>query len=1283
MKRFVHATRHILIALLLAVPASAAVANSLAQAPLAFLQASPVKPNILFILDDSGSMQWSHLGDEVLANRYENAIGYRSSICNKLYYDPAVRYPVPLDADGKPYPAANFSAARYDGFRADSPLIDLDKEFMAWRSRASSPATPAGFTPDCWRTTEQCSADSSGLSNSAGPAHYFLYRGDSTASLGDNSATDPCKDIKHAESEGELGDGERWLRVVVGPRSGPGGSDERQNFANWFSYHRTRMLTTKTAVGRAFSQLDNSFRVGLSVISDTGTGSAAPGSVNIDDFSGTHRKNFYDKLYGIAPESSTPLRAALSRAGRLYAGKLLTGKDDPVRYSCQRNYTILSTDGYWNANAETRSFGPLQIDGSSPVGNPDRSLPRPMRDGSGTHASRVATLTVTPDDRLKPGYFAGAENIKVNGVELINGRSYIEFKEGMDPGIYARSVATGIGNRIRLAGYRALVEENRIYILAPETAGDISQAPEIIVSSAATPDSKAIISVTAFSPEAGTLPHANTLADVAAYYFETDLRTPSLGNCGPANTLCEDNVQVVPGQRGGRHQHMVTHTLGLGATGTLGYREDYETAAEGDFRRIVNGELNWPDPIFSTGPERIDDLWHAAVNGGGRYFSARSPESLARALAAAVAAIRTSTAAAAAAATSSEEPAEGNNLLFSSRYRSQYWDGELEARSISLEDASLSATRQWSAAARLAGRVALATDTRRIYLPGTNTRTGLKEFRWETLDPDEQALLDLRCAGEPARRFSHCEQLAPEQQELAGGSRLVNYLRGQSGSEDRPDNALRLFRKREQVLGAPVNAQPLFVGSPAFRYADENYGEFRDIIAANRAGTVYLAANDGMLHAFDSASGDERWAFIPAGVLPNLWRSADPNFSTDFRYLLDGTPVAGDICPLAPTKSCAGADWRTLLVGGLGAAGREYYALDITDPDHPRYLWRFSAEHDSNLGHAVGKPLITKRRNGTWVVVLASGYDNVNPGSGRGVLFVLNAATGALLARIDTGEGNTSLPAGLAQINAWIENLLDNTAERLYGGDLQGRLWRFDINAATAEGSHAVQLAQLTREGRAQPITTRPALSIARAGGNVVTLVSVGTGSYLTAADLQDRSVQSLYTIKDSLTSTGLGDVRRLPSVVQQKLAGSSNATQRKIVRTPVDWSSADGWYVDFDLGASSGERVNLDIVMQLGALRVVTNVPDHNPCRPGAEAWVYAFDYLDARHLPTATEDVVGTRVSRASMIAGVRQLRIGKQTVLLLTDESGNVSSHAEAVTSGGTRPARRISWRELDLQ
>ncbi|MFM7485154.1 MAG: pilus assembly protein, partial [Burkholderiaceae bacterium] len=192
-----------------------------------------------------------------------------------------------------------------------------------------------------------------------------------------------------------------------------------------------------------------------------------------------------------------------------------------------------------------------------------------------------------------------------------------------------------------------------------------------------------------------------------------------------------------------------------------------------------------------------------------------------------------------------------------------------------------------------------------------------------------------------------------------------------------------------------------------------NYGEYRDRVAADRPATLYLAANDGMLHAFDATSGKERWAFIPSGALAELWRLADNAFRKNFRYVLDGSPEVS-ICGLAPSANCQPNDWRTILVAGIGAAGREYYARDITEADQPKLLWRINADTDSQLGYAVAKPIITKRRDGTWVVLIASGYNNVSPGDGRGVLFVLNAATGEVLHKMNTGVGTVQQPAGLA-----------------------------------------------------------------------------------------------------------------------------------------------------------------------------------------------------------------------------------------------------------------------------
>lgn len=226
---------------------------------------------------------------------------------------------------------------------------------------------------------------------------------------------------------------------------------------------------------------------------------------------------------------------------------------------------------------------------------------------------------------------------------------------------------------------------------------------------------------------------SNSLADVAAYYFRTDLRQPAFSNCPAERDVCTNNVPVARGSRDGNFQHMVTHTLGLGASGSLHYREDYSAAGTGDYADIVAGRREWPDPMFYSGPERVDDLWHAAVNGGGRYFNASNPESLAKALADTLSTIRASIGAAAAASTSSQQPVEGDNIVFSSHYRSIYWDGDVEARRINLSDGTLATSTEWSASTQLDALAGSQSDRRKIWMQSLTDAGQIKIFLWSEL----------------------------------------------------------------------------------------------------------------------------------------------------------------------------------------------------------------------------------------------------------------------------------------------------------------------------------------------------------------------------------------------------------------------------------------------------------------------------------------------------------------------------------------------------------------------
>ena len=1136
--------------------AASAAPTDIASAPL---RSAGAKPNIMLVLDDSGSMQWSYLGDSVKPNGYVNAVGYRSALCNKLYYNPSNTYLPPVAVDGAPVAAASFGAAWLDGYRrADGDArVDLGSQFRAWRSRLSDPGAASW---DCWDGTDQCRdpGDGAGIANSPGPAYHFVYQGRRAAQLGNGSALDDCKDTRFDTGHGGSAS---WKKVVVGPNSGPGGSDERQNFANWYSFYRTRILMMKTSLIRALRDLDDSYRIGYSTIGYTGADSGNSAYLGIADFTAAQKGALYAKLSGlIVPASGTPLRGALSKAGRMYGGRPANGGSDPVQHACQQNYTILSTDGYWNSNIslgvdEGASYGPLDLDGQ-PVGNVDALLPRPQYDGT----------------RVDPG-LGGA---------------------------------------------------------------------------------------------------ANTLADVAAYYYRTDLRSPELGNCRGAlgADVCRNVVPVSEADTAS-HQHMTTFTLGLGVAGTLRYDPDYATAQSGDFADIRNGAANWPPPL-SFGPARVDDLWHAAVNGGGDYFSATDSSALAAMLASALSKVRSRLGVGAAVATSRLEPVAGDNQVFLASYRSAAWDGELEARTIDPASGQVSSTALWSAQDKL--RAQVASGTRTILTDDAASRAGrrLKPFTWATLSDDEKALFGRLCAPNP--RLSQCAGLDAAQLAAIDGEKLVAYLRG---SNRDAGAASGLFRWRERVLGDIVNAQPLYVAAPPFHYADAGYLAYQAAKEA-RQPMLYAAANDGMLHAFragDDNAGSEAWAYLPALMLPGLYRLADRNYPAQHRYLLDGSPVAGDICPKAPPATCAADEWRTILVGGYGAGGRGYYALDITDPAAPRALWQATSAGDADLGLSFGNPVIAKRADGTWIVAFASGYNNVSPGNGGGYLTVLNAATGLRLQKIATGAGSIGAPSGLARISAWVDSPSDNTASRMYGGDLLGNVWRFDIDRGSAV--RLAQLGELNGAGT-QPVTTRPELAVVRRAGASYPVVIVGTGSYLGASDVASTGKQSIYVLKDQLQATGLGQVRGDGVLVRQVL-GVQDGT-RAMTAQPVDWARSGGWYVDLDPGGvSPGERVNVDMQVELGVLKAVGNVPSADVCSQGGAAWLYRLGLASGAVLPGAT--AAATLVSDQALLTGVSTLRLtGGGTTTLAADSAGGIGSYTDPAVSAGLGKVRRVDWREL---
>jgi type IV pilus assembly protein PilY1 len=554
----------------------------------------------------------------------------------------------------------------------------------------------------------------------------------------------------------------------------------------------------------------------------------------------------------------------------------------------------------------------------------------------------------------------------------------------------------------------------------------------------------------------------------------------------------------------------------------------------------------------------------------------------------------------------------------------------------------------------------------------------------------------------------------------AAGQALVNYLRGDRTYEG------TYFRGRKHVLGDIVSSEARYVKAPLFSYTDVNYSGFKTLMSSRR-GMVYVASNDGMLHGFDSETGQELWAYVPAFVLPDLYKLADKEYSQKHQFYVDGSPEIGDICDKTPPATCLASEWKTILVGGLNRGGKGFYALDITDPANPQVLWEFT---DTNMGYTYGNPRITKLKSGVWVVMLTSGYNNAD---GKGYLYVLNAKTGAQISGvspISTNVGSAAAPSGLARIAAHAPSSeTDNTTLAVYGGDLLGNLWRFDVNndIGTAGYDAHRMVTFLDSSGVAQPVTAKPVVATI----DNYPVVYVGTGKYLGLCDISNKRCvydvftandvkETMYAVKDNSGTTTYANPQLSTSgFVRQTLVDATCTTEpsctpgekiRKIDPTqPVSWGSQNGWYVNF---LSVGERANTDPSLALGSLVFTTNNPNIAsvaPCgEPGADttaSWLYT---LDAR-TGGAVLGSAGVAASSLGNVIATRPvlIRTPDGTVYALIRTSGGSASNGGAggqpgaasgsgffpgSNEGGSsvvkKPpinlsgggARRVSWREV---
>lgn len=1126
---------------------SAQAALSISDTPL-FLGGA-VAPNIMYTLDDSGSMDrevMPTVGHEAttrsLYPRPDDTYGTtngendnktitfndndlhhytrRSLATNSIFYNPDIDYEPWSNSDASLMSNANPSCVLHHPMRPALGCFDILQQQTAtlrWFENISGDGNLNNAQNSCNPADNNATCAKSFYTIT-----YFIYNG----AVG--NMTDIVNFANYTKVQ--ITSATPTSNTYTSPMGIVRTRDQEvQNFANWYQYYRSRDLTARAGTGKVFSQQGTSLRIGFARL--------GPNTKNIDGvnnnavdlgvrpFTGADRTTWFNRLYNSAVDGSggTPLRRAMGDVGEYFSrsdnqgpwGEVPGTNNTTAHSECRQSYHILMTDGDWGGN---------------PAGN--------------------ASAQLNVDNSTGPSItnHAGGPNYQY----------------------------------------------------------------------------------TAANPYSDSF--SNTLADVAMYYWNHDLRTDLL-NKVPTNP--SDPAFW---------QHVAQFTVGLGVFGTLDPLIDLPA--------LTAGTLSWPDP--SLGPlERIDDLWHSAVNGRGQFLTATNPLSFASGLGSTLQSIADRTSSAAAVALNSGTITT-TSQLYQARFDSGDWSGQLLAFPIN-PDATLG-PQAWDAGAVVSGQNF---DTgRKIITYKPSTGAGIP-FRWPSnpsspssseLDVSQSAALDINPSTGTADGL---------------GSARLNYLRG--------DTSNATFRIRTSVFGDVINSAPVFVGAPNLPYPDmwgasapENSAPYsssfkNNTTYVNRTPMVYAAANDGMLHGFRTSDGTETIAYVPSKTFANLNRLTDPAYN--HRFYVDG-PVNIVDAYLGTTLG-----WRSVLAGSMGAGGQGVYALDVSVPPGSgggaessitnKVLWEFTDTDDLDLGRTFSMVNIVRMHNGKWAGVFGNGYNNTEADgaastTGNAVLYIVDLETGALIRKLDTGEGTADDPTGSGRPNglatpAVIDIDGDFIADYIYAGDLFGNLWKFDVTDTTNPSNWDVAyggqplFTAVDANGDAQPITTTPQVGIHPLGISQGFVVYFGTGKFFENGDNTQTGqvTQSFYGVwdKNLATLTAFTRAHLLQQQILQEVT-SGGFDLRAASDNQVVWHSASGtpsgtpptthlgWYMDLyntEGGNTNnfGERQVSNAVLRNDRIIFTTLIPSSNDCDFGGTGWLMELDPTDGSRIDFVIFDI------------------------------------------------------------
>lgn len=658
---------------------------------------------------------------------------------------------------------------------------------------------------------------------------------------------------------------------------------------------------------------------------------------------------------------------------------------------------------------------------------------------------------------------------------------------------------------------------------------------------------------------------------------------------------------------------------------------------------------------FAVNNQMLSD---AARYGAGRYYPATDSEGLNSALSSALSDI-TSKAGSGGGGTANSATLSSTSSFYQTTYDPKDWHGTIRAFGFNSTGTVNTAAVQWT--------------TNTTIVPGA-TAPIYQSWNTATNVPVTLAYAN----------FSPAQQASLSQNLPTGitGNDLVEWSKGTNKTG---------LKVRSLLLGDIINS-PLVLASPNDQTAadlvnDTSYSTYLTTKAASMNSSLVVNANDGFFNVINSANGTRRYAYMPSSVLPSLQSIADVNYinGVSHKFLVDGQVGVFD------TQS--GSAWKTVAVGGTGAGGKSFFAVqlyDATAGNTIRALWEISAPTVANtahtfndLGYAYARPEVARLADGRWAAFISNGYGS---NSGVAALYVVDIRDGSLIRKIVINSSETD--NGLSSVKLRVNS--QNVVQAAYGGDLKGRMWKFDLSGTSPNTwgvAFAGQPLFTAPGGATQPITVQPLLADNPQGG---VQVFFGTGKFNETADKLNKDLQAFYSIWDAVGGAGAITVSSLQA---QSITGVFSGSTGQFVttsQTDVTYPAKKGWYLPLVYNnALTGERVINPANLVLGRVVFTTAAVDTtDPCASFGTGKLIEVDAFNGKMLNYAVLDTNGdgTLSSLDTISAGVvftggiptlsAVVSANGATNMVVNDSGGGITDLLGKAVGG----SRRIMWRQI---